>query len=428
MRFHVSCQCGAEIEISAGQAGASVTCDCGIEVETPTLSELKRQAAEHDAAKRAEVEQDADPDGGSESRTDDTDAEAKKRQPLSKKKKLVFSLVVLLVAAGPVYLLTEIAYRIKHGIPVVGGVVYRDDMRLDPELLEAAPEIGSLLNRFQRSDNPVLFYEPRPGYADETYKINSAGFRDREFALEKSDDVFRIVVLGDSIIWGHGLPQDKTFAKQLESKLNQQSRDGINFEALNFGVSGYSTVEEVELFRTKAIKYDPDLVIVGYCLNDYFDSSLEAIAFHQTHYGLFSKSYVWDHVRRTSASWSYEKFGVDISDDKANKRLRQKFTELTELAPCPVAMLIFPTLHSFDDYGFRNEHARAASAAGGLGIEIIDLLDAYKEYRAVDLKVSLTDHTHPNAKGTGIAADVAIKRLANRSMLPKVASAASEHN
>ena len=125
---------------------------------------------------------------------------------------MLFSFNILVIASGPIYSLTEIAYRIKHDIPVVGGVVHRDDLQLDSKLLEA-------------------------------------------------------------------------------------------------------------------------------------------IAFHKTHYGLFSKSYLMEHFRRTSAAWSYEQFGDDISDDKANARLRQKFTELSELADCPVVLLIVPALHSSEDSG-----------------------------------------------------------------------------
>ncbi len=106
--------------------------------------------------------------------------------------------------------------------------------------------------------------------------------------MKKEPGVFRIAMLGDSILWGHGLELKDTFAKQLETLLNESSEKKI--EVLNFGVSGYSTQQEVELYRVKASLHDPDLVIVGYCLNDFEESSVEGRAFKHSCYGLFSKS------------------------------------------------------------------------------------------------------------------------------------------
>src|SRR5262249_1845763 len=44
-------------------------------------------------------------------------------------------------------------------------------------------------------------------------------------------------------------------------------RDGV--EALNFGVPGYNTPQEVAVFRTKAAAFQPDIVILTYCMNDW---------------------------------------------------------------------------------------------------------------------------------------------------------------
>ena len=48
-----------------------------------------------------------------------------------------------------------------------------------------------------------------------TIKINSLGWRDREISLEKQEDTFRIVALGDSITFGWGVELNETYIKQL---------------------------------------------------------------------------------------------------------------------------------------------------------------------------------------------------------------------
>jgi len=62
---------------------------------------------------------------------------------------------------------------------------------------------------YRLSDNPILDYELVPGSPDGHTPISSHGLRDREFAIPKPDNVYRIVVLGDSVTYGLGCPTEK---------------------------------------------------------------------------------------------------------------------------------------------------------------------------------------------------------------------------
>lgn len=103
-------------------------------------------------------------------------------------------------------------------------------------------------------------------------KTNSDGFRGREYFVDKPNNTFRIVVLGDSFTFGWGLNLEGTFCYRLEKMLNEK-HPAKNFEVLNFGVPGMNTAQEVERFREKALKYKPNLIIIGFTAND--DESLE---------------------------------------------------------------------------------------------------------------------------------------------------------
>ena len=93
-------------------------------------------------------------------------------------------------------------------------------------------------------------------------RINSQGFRDREFPIDKPPDVFRIAVTGDSFTYGHGVETDETYDKLLEEKLNE--REGaLTYEVLNFGVPGYALSKCAEQLRVKILAFSPDLFIVG---------------------------------------------------------------------------------------------------------------------------------------------------------------------
>jgi hypothetical protein len=73
-------------------------------------------------------------------------------------------------------------------------------------------------------------------------------------------------LLGDSIVAGLGIRSlDDTISRQMEESLPKTAR----LEVLNLGVTGYQTLAESELLRTKGVKYAPDLVILVFDDNDF---------------------------------------------------------------------------------------------------------------------------------------------------------------
>ena len=112
----------------------------------------------------------------------------------------------------------------------------------------------------------------RPGakglVLDETkqfVRINSRGLRDREHSLIKPANTVRIAVLGNSWTEAMQVPLDKTFCSLLERRLTESSCFGDrHVEVINFGVSGYSTAQELITLRDVVRPYRPDLVIVAF--------------------------------------------------------------------------------------------------------------------------------------------------------------------
>jgi lysophospholipase L1-like esterase len=92
--------------------------------------------------------------------------------------------------------------------------------------------------------------------------INAKGFRDRERSYARAPSTYRIVVLGDSLVWGYGVHQGQIFTALME-----QQR--ANLEVVNLGVSGYGTDQELLLFRQEGHRYRPDLTVVLLVENDF---------------------------------------------------------------------------------------------------------------------------------------------------------------
>jgi hypothetical protein len=124
----------------------------------------------------------------------------------------------------------------------------------------------------QPSRHAGIVYELRPNvrgrFMGQPVLINSQGLHDYEYGLRKEPGTFRIVGLGDSSLFGWGVPFEDSGLKVLERRLNEKSR-AQKFEVINFAVPGYNTAMEAETFVQRCLEYAPDLVLLNFNTNDY---------------------------------------------------------------------------------------------------------------------------------------------------------------
>ena len=106
-------------------------------------------------------------------------------------------------------------------------------------------------------------------------RINSDGLRDREHALPKPLNTFRIAVVGDSYAEAFQVDQEKAFWSVLERGLRDcPALKGRDVEVINFGVSGYGTAQELLTLREQVWRYEPDVVLLAVTTNnDVLDNS-----------------------------------------------------------------------------------------------------------------------------------------------------------
>ncbi|MEW6741377.1 MAG: hypothetical protein AB1486_01345 [Planctomycetota bacterium] len=152
-------------------------------------------------------------------------------------RKLLLSVSVLVVLP----LLIELVARLFFPEPRV------KPSAVPPELGRFDPFLGWALEPGARevsyaTGNPV------------EYRINSKGLRDDETSYEKPAGVFRIVIAGDSTVFGYGVPIEQHFTKLIEGYLK-----GV--EVINMGISGFGVDQELLFLRTEGFRYQPDLVI-----------------------------------------------------------------------------------------------------------------------------------------------------------------------
>jgi tetratricopeptide (TPR) repeat protein len=286
---------------------------------------------------------------------------------------------------------------------------------------------------YQRSTNPILGYELKANYHNDNpsafsySRTNAHGQRDIERSVDKPSGVRRILILGDSVVEGHGLAEiDDTISRRLEISYT----DG-NTEVLNFGVSGYCTRSEVELLQTKGLRFDPDAVVVVFTENDFdnfipdmrqvdggFDRPAwsKQLFLHSHLFRLLCLQFNLFHfaVETDPQRWSQQAIGENNVLD-ALERLQ----EISQQHQLPVLIAIWPR---FEDDRIKDMHFMQDDSdqlvveqlAAMHGIRTVCLSDHFRKHiqsqsEPVNPRLRYTangDQIHPSVEGSDLAARI----------------------
>jgi len=259
------------------------------------------------------------------------------------------------------------------------------------------------------------------------HDVNPSGFRGPAFT-PKPKGTFRMVFLGDSFTFGEGVHNQDTYPEAAARLLR---KDGRRVEACNLGVGGYNTSQEADVLRIFGFDLQPDVVVLGYTLNDAepplfqvdpasgkpVRRDREALVKAEGSPGRPPASFLY-RFRLAQAIWrSYQqrcfsKQAVDYylslyappsrGRIESERALRQIISECRDRkVPCIVVM--FPMLYKLShDYPFTAIHQQVGEVVRQAGGRFIDLLPVLKGMDAGKLMVHPTDQ-HPNEKVHAIA-------------------------
>lgn len=117
--------------------------------------------------------------------------------------------------------------------------------------------------------DPVLQWVVRPNLVafdnlkgGGTITTNADGMRDVDEPRRKPAGEYRVLVLGDSSNFGHGVEGPETWSAVLERLLEGKTRKPVR--VLNGATPGWTTLEGLEFLRQTGLAYAPDLVIAGF--------------------------------------------------------------------------------------------------------------------------------------------------------------------
>jgi lysophospholipase L1-like esterase len=171
-------------------------------------------------------------------------------------KVIAINLAVLLVTTLAVFIVGEVVVRL----------LYKDEIVLFPRYHTDA-RYGDFTMRTIRP-NETFWHTSVDGRW--RFTTNNRGFRDEEdIDYDKPAGEIRVLALGDSHTQGYEVRQDFTFSAVAEQYLR---RHGYQARVINAGVSGFSTAEALVFLENEGIRYQPDVVVLGFYANDFQDN------------------------------------------------------------------------------------------------------------------------------------------------------------
>ncbi len=275
---------------------------------------------------------------------------------------------------------------------------------------EARPHGAELYEGIYRESlDRELRFELTPGAHG---VVSSAGFMDREYAVERPPSTtLRVLGLGDSVtMYFAAEPPGVEAANYLSVLERELAREHSGVEVINLGVGGYDTPQSVRLLELRGLSYGPDVVTLGWVVND----SVEFSALLDGLTGAPSGVEVNDDSEATQARARAAAAGLGWAATYRQHIARSrrstdclwalgKLGRLAEAEGFQVVMLLFPALMELDDYWLAPVHEAVAAAARSHGFAVLDLTDAFRQAGVRSLQAEPGDVIHPNARGNRLA-------------------------
>ncbi|MBN1270107.1 MAG: hypothetical protein JXB04_11000 [Kiritimatiellae bacterium] len=192
-------------------------------------------------------------------------------------RRIVFRIVLVLLSCTIAFALAEVLARLFLSPPQI--VVVKT---AGTPAGTAAPPVALVLTNEPESAEGLVLDTPagrrlRPNmlvevenYGPRREKVeirtNELGYRNREVGPKHG---LRILFLGDSLTFGVWLHEAETFVRRVEEAASNDARD---WETVNAGIPTIGLEDELAILLETGRRTDPDVVVLGFVLNDFEES------------------------------------------------------------------------------------------------------------------------------------------------------------
>jgi tetratricopeptide (TPR) repeat protein len=229
---------------------------------------------------------------------------------------LVLAASGLLLAIGA----AEFALRL-----IAGPAIVAKDAAVE---VTAPADGGAGIMHREGLDGTGLGWVPRPGIVRQksapdgdpfTMRINTRGMRGPELEQRRPGHR-RILFLGDSFTMAGQLPEEDTFVHRVGDLLRLDP--GVDVEVVNAGVNGYSTYQEMVLYKRHRRALRPDTVVLCFFLgNDFRDNMVHTSEARRLRRELLPRG--MRYFDRHRDRFLYGADGVRLTDPLSGRLLRE---------------------------------------------------------------------------------------------------------
>jgi len=255
-------------------------------------------------------------------------------------------------------------------------------------------------------------------------RFNSLGFRGTDIQTIKELNEKRIMVLGSSLVMGWGVKEDKTFTKVLEKKINVKNQNNYKINTVNTGIMHTNTKFHYHLFQKNYKKINPDILILGYFVDDAKELSKKKTPF------IVKYSYLGAIIYQKIVSRSSENLNdyyLRINNESSKnwlevKKYIKKIKEICDKEDIDFVVIILPDFSNFSDY----------NSLGNLYTDLENRLNDImilniNPYKTLQVKFGddprkswiSNDDNHPNEKANEIIADEIYTFINNKKLILK---------
>jgi hypothetical protein len=347
---------------------------------------------------------------------------------------VIFSIVLVLVAMeGFLWV-----YAAGHTPPPPAAAAVpppslgsEDEILVPLEVVAAAKQrqqILSMPESWKRTPTQVSGAASAVYWHDVLHVYNSEHMRWATPFPPKRDDVFRVMVVGDSLTYGEGIAEDWRFSNLLERSMNQQYR----IEFLNLGIDGTQSEDILRVIKKYLPILKPNLVFYAICINDFLPSgtgeynnataypfplpdSLKNFFIQHTRTGAFLNETYDGALRRLHLRADFVDDVLKDFDGYQRRFVRDVAEMNATVRAAGLPPLIGMVVYQYIGYGDRGYKLTkiAEAALAQAGGEVIPTEDYYRRYHGQAMNVSRWEG-HPNEVANYIWAGMIARALQGR--------------
>jgi hypothetical protein len=227
--------------------------------------------------------------------------------------------------------------------------------------------------------------------------------------------MFRVAVIGGSFTVPAGVEIDQAFHSILENRLNQEFPD-LNYEFINFAVSGYRINNKIAALKQKALEYKPDLIL--FILdNSQFTEDDEREFKPKSKKNQFFQSFTYTLISKIKLFKNDKKHQEFLDDHLAGLNdfdlALQDLSQISKIYNVPICIVVLD--HDYSHYELSGEIKKLVEKNN---LYYSNTIPAFKDTDLRDLTIYKID-IHPNAEANRIFTDAIYNDLRTQSLLNK---------